>query len=142
MEFKNSTILITGGTSGIGLEFVKQLTENGAIIIVTGRNLDKLNATKEKFPTVQYFQSDVSNPNDIEQLYLKVIKQFPDLNLVINNAGIMRNLSLQDTSLNLEKITDEIDINLSGVIRLYESFTHFVSSKIISTFHPNYLNLK
>ena len=47
MELKNSTILITGGTSGIGLEFVKQLTEQGANIIVTGRNLDKLNETKK-----------------------------------------------------------------------------------------------
>ena len=46
MELKNSTVLITGGTSGIGLEFVKQLTQQGATVIITGRNADKLNQAK------------------------------------------------------------------------------------------------
>jgi len=105
MELKNSTILITGGTSGIGLEFGKQLTEQGANIIVTGRNLDKLNETKRQFPKIQIFQSDVSSPKDIEQLYKKITQQFPGLNIIINNAGIMRNLNLQDKRLSLENIT-------------------------------------
>ena len=129
MELKNSTILITGGTSGIGLEFVKQLTEQGATIIVTGRNLDKLNATKKQFPNVQIFQSDVSNPNDIEQLYQQVTKAFPDLNMVINNAGIMRNLFLVNTHLDIESITSEIDINLSGVIRMNHQFLPHLRTK-------------
>lgn len=115
MELKNSTILITGGTSGIGLEFVKQLTEQGANVIVTGRNLDTLNATKMQFPKVHILQSDVSKPQEIEQLYNEVTHQFPQLNIVINNAGIMRNMDLQDTSMSLENITKEIDINLPVV---------------------------
>lgn len=122
MELKNSTILITGGTSGIGLELVKQLTKQGANIIVTGRNLDKLNETKKQFPEIQTFQSDVSNSNDIEQLYTQLIQQFPELNIIINNAGIMRNLDLQDTSMNLENLTQEIEINLSGTIRMVHQF--------------------
>jgi len=51
MELKNSTILITGGTSGIGLEFVKQLTQQGATIIITGRNnfiFNQMNKSLEK----------------------------------------------------------------------------------------------
>lgn len=123
MELKNSTILITGGTSGIGLELVKQIGEQGvADIIITGRDLNKLEKAKKQYPNVHIFQSDVSNIKDIETLYQNVTKQFPALNIVINNAGIMRNMDLQDTTMNLENITSEIDINLSGTIRMVQQF--------------------
>ncbi len=130
MDLKNSTILITGGTSGIGLEFVKQLTDLGARIIVTGRNPDALTETKKKFPSVYTFQSDVSNPKDIEQLYKDVTQLFPDLNIIINNAGLMRLIDLQDQSLDLENITREINTNLSGTIQVTHQFLpHLLTQK-------------
>ena len=130
MELKNSTILITGGTSGIGLELVKQLTEQGATIIITGRKLDSLNETKRMFPKVNTFQSDVSNPNDIEQLYKEVTSQFPNLNIIINNAGQMRLIDLQDKSLSLENINSEIAINLTGTVQMVHQFLpHLVTKK-------------
>lgn len=129
MELKNSTVLITGGTSGIGLELVKQLTQQGSNIIITGRNFNKLNATKSQFPKITIFQSDVSKPQDIEQLCKEVTQQFPELNIIINNAGIMRNLNLQDTSLSLENITREIDTNLMGVIRMNHQFLPHLKTK-------------
>lgn len=130
MELKNSTILITGGTSGIGLELVKQLTEQGANVIVTGRNLDALNATKKQFPKIHTFQSDVSKPQDIEQLYKNVTSQFPDLNIIINNAGQMRLIDLQDTSLDLENINREIAVNLTGTVQMAHQFLpHLLTKK-------------
>ena len=130
MDFKNSTVLITGGTSGIGLEFVKQLSGKGvANIIITGRNMAKLKAAKQQYPQLHYFQSDVSQPQDIEGLYGQVIEQFPELNIIINNAGIMRNMDLHDTSMNLENITREIDINLSGTIRMVHQFLPYLKTK-------------
>ena len=122
MVLKNSTVLITGGTSGIGLEFVKQLTEQGATVIITGRNADKLNQVKAQFPNIQVIQSDVSSQKDIELLHKEVTQQYPQLNILINNAGIMRNVDLQTTKLDLETITDEIEINLSGTIRMAHQF--------------------
>ena len=95
MQLQNSTILITGGTSGIGLEFVKQLSHAGAAdIIITGRDNAKLQQVKKQFPDVHIFQSDVSQPKDIERLYKDVTRQFPKLNILINNAGNMRDLRL------------------------------------------------
>lgn len=130
MDLKNSTVLITGGTSGIGLELVRQLTGEGATIIVTGRNIDALNATKKQFPKVHTFQSDVSNPKDIEQLYKDVTQQFPDLNIIINNAGLMRLIDLQDTSMDLENINREITTNLSGTIQMVHQFLpHLLTKK-------------
>ena len=122
MELKNSTILVTGGTSGIGLEFVKQLAEQGATVIVTGRNPETLYTTKKKFPKIHTFQSDVSDPGDIKKLYDDVTRQFPELNIIINNAGIMRLIDLQDETLDLDNITREIATNLSGTIRMIHQF--------------------
>ncbi|WP_084332106.1 SDR family NAD(P)-dependent oxidoreductase [Runella limosa] len=130
MDLKNSTILITGGTSGIGLEFVKQLTKLGSTIIVTGRKLDALNETKKQFPNVHTFQSDVSNPRDIEKLHKEITLQFPDLNILINNAGLMRLIDVQDQSLDLENINREIATNLSGTVQMVHQFLpHLLKQK-------------
>lgn len=130
MELRSSTILITGGTSGIGLELVKQLTGQGATIIVTGRSIDALNETKKKFPKVHTFQSDVSNPKDIGQLYKDVTAKFPDLNIVINNAGLMRLIDLQDSTLSLENIASEINTNLLGTVQMVQQFLpHLITKK-------------
>ncbi|GAB3922010.1 SDR family oxidoreductase [Mucilaginibacter myungsuensis] len=130
MKLQNSTVLITGGSSGIGRELVKQLTDQGANIIITGRDLNKLTETQRQFPSIHVFQSDVSDPESIRQLYNNVIRQFPDLNILINNAGEMRLLDLQDTGKSLENITREIDINLSGTIQMVHQFLpHLVNKK-------------
>lgn len=129
MELKNSTILITGGTSGIGLELVKQLTALGANVIVTGRNADALNETRKQFPKVHVYQSDVSNPRDIEQLYETVTKQFPELNIIMNNAGLMRLIDLQDPAHSLEDIVREINTNLTGTIQMVHQFLPHLATK-------------
>ncbi|MBA4056340.1 MAG: short-chain dehydrogenase [Marivirga sp.] len=122
MKLRENVILITGGTSGIGLEFVRQLTEQGAKIIVTGRNLDTLNETKKKFPKIEIFKSDVSQAKDIENLYKEVTHRFPELNIIINNAGIMRLIDLEDASNNLQNIVREIETNLTGTIQMVHQF--------------------
>jgi len=130
MQLKNSTVLITGGTSGIGLELVKQLTEQGAHILITGRNREALEATKKKFPNVHTFQSDVSNPADIAQLHEDVIHRFPELNIIINNAGQMRLIDLQDKTLSLADINREVATNLSGTIQMVHRFLpHLLTRK-------------
>jgi uncharacterized oxidoreductase len=123
MNLEKSTILITGGTSGIGLEFLKQLSQqNTADIIITGRDPLKLEQAKKQFPNVHTMQSDVSDVKQIERLYHAVTQRFPTLNVIINNAGLMRNMDLQDTCMALDDITTEIDTNLSGTIRMVHQF--------------------
>lgn len=122
MELKNNTILITGGTSGFGLEFAKRLLELGNTVIVTGRDPIKLASAKKNLTGLHTFQSDVTNPEEIANLYKTVIAQFPKLNVLINNAGQMRKISLHDTSIGLLDITREIETNLMGPIRMVQAF--------------------
>ena len=129
MELKNNTILITGGTSGFGLEFAKRLLELGNTVIVTGRDPVKLASARKNLAGLQTYQSDVSDPNEIADLYAKVIAQFPKLNILINNAGEMRKMSLHDTSIGLVDITREIETNLMGPIRMVQQFLPHLKSK-------------
>lgn len=121
MQLENNTILITGGTSGFGFEFAAKLIALGNTVIITGRNAQKLQETKQKLPAVHTIQSDVSKAEDIISLYNQVTREFPDLNILINNAGEMRKLSLHQTHDVLD-ITREIEINLMGSIRMVQQF--------------------
>lgn len=76
--------------------------------------------TKKELPSVHIYQSDVSDAQAICELYTKVTADFPKLNILINNAGIMRAVDFNDTE--YDKICSEIDINLSGPIRMVQQF--------------------
>lgn len=122
MQLQHNTILITGGTSGIGYEFAAQLLQLGNTVLVTGRNQDKLDQTKQRLPQVHTFQSDVSDPAAIQALFERVTSQFPALNVLINNAGEMHKLNLQDPAVNVFDVTREIDIDMAGPIRMVQQF--------------------
>jgi uncharacterized oxidoreductase len=121
MKLTNRTVLITGGTSGIGLELAKQLQQRGNTVIVTGRDQAKLDATRRLLPGIHTFKSDVSDPAAIAVLHGSVIAQFPKLDTLVNNAGIMRNLSLNHDR-DLVDVTQEIETNLSGPVRMVQQF--------------------
>lgn len=128
MNLTNNTILITGGTSGFGYEFAARLLALGNTVLITGRNAAKLEETKTKLPGIHTFVSDVSNPDAIRALYDVVVGQFPSLNMIINNAGEMRIISLHD-NYPLEDITREIEINLMGPVRMVQQFLPHLKTK-------------
>jgi uncharacterized oxidoreductase len=122
MKLDSNTILITGGTSGIGFEFAKRLVALGNTVLITGRDKEKLERATKALPGVHGFQSDVSDPVSIGRLYQEVAATFPQLNVLINNAGIMRNLDLNNPAVNLTDVAQEVEINLSGTIRMVQQF--------------------
>ena len=128
MKLSNKTVLITGGTSGIGFEFAKQLLSRDNEVIVTGREQDRLDQAKRSLPGLHTFASDVSDPEAIATLYGHVVTSFPSLDMLVNNAGIMRNLSL-NKGRGLDDVTREIDINLSGPVRMIQQFLPHLKAK-------------
>lgn len=128
MKITGNTILITGGTSGIGLELATQLSTRNNTVIVTGRNPVTLNEIQKRFPNIHTYQSDVSDPTAITLLYQKVTQDFPTLNVVINNAGIMRMINLNGKN-GLQDIGQEIEIDMFGPVRMVEQFLPYLKTK-------------
>src|ERR1700723_590641 len=104
MKLRSNTILITGGAGGIGYELAKQLTALGNTILITGRDQAKMDRAKAAFPKLHTFRSDVSDPKAIATLYEQVTEQFPELNILVNNAGIMREINIHDKAGIVEEI--------------------------------------
>ncbi len=128
MKLEGRTILITGGTSGIGLEMARQFIKRGNTVLITGRDQRKLDEARSALPGVHTFQSDASKPEDIHSLQQRVIAEFPACDTLINNAGIMRNLNLNEQR-PLTNVTRELDVNLNGPVEMVQQFLPHLKSK-------------
>ena len=128
MKLEGRTILITGGTSGIGFELAKRLIARRNTVIITGRDRQKLEEAKSALPGVHTLQSDASRPEDIEALRQRVTTEFPACDTLINNAGVMRNINMNQPRL-LTDLTQELDINLSGPVQMAQAFLAHLKSR-------------
>jgi uncharacterized oxidoreductase len=129
MNLTNNTILITGGASGIGLELAKQLLQLGNTVLITGRDQAKLDKAKSQLPKLHTFRSDVTDPAAIASLFSQVTKAHPNLNILINNAGIMRSINLHETDVSPTELTQEIETNLMAPIRVVQQFLAHLKTK-------------
>ena len=118
MRLTGRTILITGGSAGIGLAFALKFLELGNEVIVTGRRQAVLDAVKAKHPALHTIQSDIADPAQIAELAARVKKDFSSLDVLMNNAGVGGAMDLRSSASDLAALTSEIDVNLSGVIRM------------------------
>lgn len=130
MELQGKTILITGGTAGIGLEAAKQFLANGAKVIITGRDQSKLDKTKKLYPTLIAIRSDVGNADD-EQLLFNQIKELGGIDILYNNAGVLSmstNMGMANDR-HSKEAEHEMNVNYFGVIRLNNLFMDMLKSK-------------
>jgi uncharacterized oxidoreductase len=117
MRFTGHTILITGGSAGIGLAFAAKFLELGNEVIVTGRRPSSLDAAKAKFPRLHTITADVCDPNNVTRLAAEMKGRFPKLDVLMNNAGILVHRNLRVPAASLEDLTAEIDTNVNGTMR-------------------------
>ena len=121
MKLTGRTILITGGSSGIGLEAARQLIARDNLVIVTGRDRTRLDQAASQLPGVHTIQADAAETESISALHAEVTQRFPALDVLVNNAGIMRKISLL-AERPLQDLTREIGINLKAPMHMVQRF--------------------
>ena len=128
MNLSNRTILITGGSAGIGLAFALKFAELGNEVIVTGRRQKVLEDVKARHPKLHTIQSDVADPAQIAALAARVKADFPKLDVLMNNAGIMLYKNLRAPATDLAGLMAEVNINLGGVITTTSAFIDILTA--------------
>ena len=118
MRLTNRTILVTGGSAGIGLAFALKFLELGNTVIVTGRRQAVLDAVKAQYPRLHTVQSDVADPEQITALAARVKAEFPKLDVLMNNAGVGVAKNLRTPAEDLSALMTEVEINVGGVVRM------------------------
>lgn len=122
MNNTGNTILITGGGSGLGRALSRRFQELGNTVIVAGRRMSTLEETIGDRKRMHAAVLDVEDPKTIEAFARQVVADHPALNILINNAGIMRRETLAETR-DLHDAEQTITANLLGPIRLTNALT-------------------
>jgi uncharacterized oxidoreductase len=118
MNATGNTILITGGGSGIGRGLAEAFHKQGNQVIIAGRRQSVLDETTAANPGMKSLTLDIESPKSIQAFAAKVAADFPNLNVVINNAGIMKPENLAADTIDVATAESIITINLLGPIRL------------------------
>jgi uncharacterized oxidoreductase len=116
MSFTGNTVLITGGTSGIGRALAEALAKKDNKVIVAGRRRNLLDEVTQQNPGIQGVELNMDDAEDIARVAQQLTKDFPALNAVVHNAGIMRPEDLKQGRLDTAEAV--ITTNLLGPIRL------------------------
>ncbi|WP_327696368.1 SDR family oxidoreductase [Streptomyces sp. NBC_00459] len=128
MKMTGNTILITGGTSGIGHGLALRLHEAGNKVIVAGRRKELLDEITAEHPGIDALVLDVADPDSIARAAETVAANHPELNVLVNNAGIMLTENLLDPA-SLPVAEDHVTVNLLGTIRMTYAFLPLLLGK-------------
>lgn len=126
MKTSNNKILVTGGATGIGFGMAERFIKNNNTVIVCGRRESALKEAKDKLPALITKQADLSTEAGRQELYNWVAKEHPDTNVLVNNAGIQKWMSVTDPDF-YQKAKEEIATNIEAPLHLTSLFMQLKS---------------
>jgi len=131
MNLTRSTVLITGGSDGIGFSLAERFMRQGNTVIVCGRQEQKLHEAQNQLPGLITRICDVTNEEDRKSLFKWVTTHHPEVNVLVNNAGILRRFELLETDATNDwhYYGKEITVNTEGPIHLSMMFAQYFSKK-------------
>jgi short-subunit dehydrogenase involved in D-alanine esterification of teichoic acids len=118
MKLTGNTILLTGGTSGIGYALLEEFYTLGNNLIVAGSSPQRLKKLQEKFPLIETINCDLVDEKDVQQLIDTCLTNHTRINIVINNAGVQYNYIFGEHKNDYAKIRNEITINLVSPLQI------------------------
>jgi uncharacterized oxidoreductase len=120
MQLKGKTVLITGGSSGIGLESIKHFLAEGMKVIICGRNGEKLQQAKSKFPSIATISCDITKEEDVHLLHQLVVSS-GGIDVLYHNAGVVNVHLLTEQTASVFAVK-EIETNYLAAVRLTSLF--------------------
>jgi len=130
MNISNNKILITGGATGIGFALAERFIQEGNTVLICGRRESALQDAKSKLPSLVTRVCDLSTGTGRETLYKWVAEEHPDLNVLVNNAGIQQWMNISDPDF-FERAKEEISINIEAPVHLTYLFQNLKSLNTI-----------
>ena len=130
MHTAGNTILITGGATGIGLALAEIFLNKGNEVLICGRREHKLAEAKAKLPNLHTLKCDVASAEDRKRVLEWAISKFGSLNVLVNNAGIQREIDFKKGAVDSMSGENEIEINLQAPVHLSALFIpHLIKQK-------------
>lgn len=129
MQISNNTILITGGTSGIGRGLAEALHKRNNKVIIAGRRKKLLNEVASANPGIEGLEVDVSDPAQVSEFVKTVEKKYPNLNVLINNAGVTMLEDWTKGNVDVIEIQNIIATNISAVVNLTAALVPILKKK-------------
>lgn len=116
MKLSGKIALVTGGSRGIGFATAKILSENGATVVITAKNSERLKKSTLKIPNSIGIVADIRNKDDVKNVINKIIEKFGKLDILVNNAGIFPKIK-QLHEIDEDDWNEVLDVNLTGQFR-------------------------
>ena len=116
MRLSGKVALVTGGSRGIGFATAKILSENGATVVITAKNQERLEKASSGIPNSIGIVANIRDKDDVKNVVIKTVEKFGKIDILVNNAGIFPKIK------ELHKIDEDewnevLDVNLSGQFR-------------------------
>jgi uncharacterized oxidoreductase len=129
MNLNGNTVLVTGGGSGIGFALARRFAKAGSQVIICGRRREQLEKAAKEQAGLHPFVCNVSTPTGRARLFEQVVREFPKLNVLINNAGIQNRPPPLIEKQAWESTAQEIATNLDAPIHLSMLFAPFLAKQ-------------